>query len=172
MNILKTSYKSLATRTKRLAALAAVAATSLGVVAMSGTASAQQYCAASAQSCLNAWNGGPAVNVESPGAANNNFRLGSNGPYNTLVFNGSSSYSGACVSDYGNSQTNARAGLNACGNGTPWGANFNANVCNGVGGPGYVFQNIHWTNGYLGPSGGVGSAFYLNKPTAWCFTIM
>ena len=137
-----------------------------------GTAYAQngqQFC--NNNYCLNAWNGGPYVNGYTPGVANNYFTIvyQSNG-YVNLEFTGAySAYEYDCVSDYGNSSTDARAGLNGyCPGGQiAWGANFKLYSCNG----GLAFKNVHW-NGWLAPSSlGDGTPFYLNSSIEACFVV-
>lgn len=60
----------------------------------------------------------------------------------------------------------ARAGLV-----TGWGADFVASVCGSGSSAGLEFLNVHW-GGYLGlQSTSNGSAFYLNRPTPWCFKV-
>jgi hypothetical protein len=155
-------------RGARLALAATIAATGIAFVTTSGAAYATQFCAASGQSCLNAWGGGPAVNVESPGASDNTFQLQNfGGIYYQIQYINVGQYSSYCVGDYGNSQSSARAGLvSGCQNPTDWGVNYDTDTCNN--GNGDYFNNIHWTD-WLGPQSGVGSAFYLNKPSGWCF---
>jgi hypothetical protein len=124
-----------------------------------------QWCLSSNQ-CINAWFGGPQVNTYTPNVANNDFRAINDADNMTaLQFQGN----GECIGDYGNSSTNARAGLNNnCAGGTvAWGTNLQASTCPG----GVEFYDLHW-KGYLGPAttSGNGVAFYLNKPTPYCFT--
>ena len=141
-----------------------------------------QYCHGNA--CLNAWNGGPAIKVYSPGAANNDFYVylylnyeNGNEAYSleaTIDGPIGGSYNGYCIGDAGNSSRNASAGLVPC-----W------NAIGGTGGLGISFKidntdcplgemalyNIHW-RGYLGPPSGYsnGADWYLNKPTPYCFS--
>lgn len=158
---------------RRIVSLAAAVLLTLGLgigsllmanpaYASSGT----QYCDGS--QCLNAWNGGPAVNTFTPNVSNNDFHTTSDSDGGTaLQFQGSGSFFGACIGDFGNSSTNARAGLddNCAGGTVPWGANLQASTCPG----GIEFKDIHW-NGWLGPATtGNGVAFFLNKPTPYCF---
>jgi hypothetical protein len=158
---------------RRIVGSAAVLlALGLGTVLMANPASAgnhtragnsTQYCYGS--QCLNAWGGGPAVNTYTPNVANNDFRaINDSDNMVALQFQGN----GGCIGDYGNSSTNARAGLsgNCAGGPVPWGGNLDAFTCPG----GVEFYDVHW-NGWLGPatSPGNGVAFYLNKPTPYCF---
>lgn len=145
----------------------------LAAIAQAGPASPayasgrEQWCLGS--QCLNAWGGGPAVNTYTPNAANNYFYeiityTGNRG----LQFAGGGNNSGDCIGDWNNSSTDARAGLYSnCGDTQPaWGANMREVGCSNGG---EAFYDIHW-NGYLGPqTTGNGVAFYLNKPTPYCF---
>lgn len=136
-----------------------------------GTGTQNQYCTNGY--CLNAWNGGPYVNAYTSGVANNNFLAFYNsytGYYN-IEYTGNGPYSDECVSDYGNSSGDARAGLTGyCqADQIAWGANFQRYSC---GDGEYAFKNVHW-GGWLGPqSSSDGAGFYLNKPTQWCFTVL
>jgi hypothetical protein len=128
--------------------------------------------------CLNAWSGGPAINVYGPGPTNDNFKIiGSS--YDNIQFVGGGAHNGWCIGDYGGSSTNARAGLvPGCASGQiGWGVNFRSAACyiNGRN-AGIQFYNLHW-HAYLGPQvSGIGSvlngySFYLNKSTPWCFKL-
>ena len=162
-------------RSRFLVTVAGVSLTvGLAVIAQAGPAapayasSRTQYCAGT--QCLNAWNGGPAVNTFTPNVSNNDFQAINDSDNQTaLQFQGSGSFFGACIGDYGNSSTDARAGLddNCAGGVVPWGGNLQASTCPG----GIEFKDLHW-NGYLGPATtGNGVAFYLNKPTPYCFAL-
>lgn len=134
---------------------------------------AHQYCVSGAY-CLNAWNGGPAVNVYSTGVQNNDFYAfyNSGTGYYNIAFIGGGTYDGDCVSDYGNSSSDARAGLDGnCQLGSiAWGANFMEDDNCGAGAVG--FQNVHW-GGWLAPAGNAdGDAFYLNNGSEHCFSIL
>jgi len=158
----------------RIFAIAAALTLAIGIgVGSSGSAYAQnvtgdQFCFNNF--CLNAWNGGPYVNEFTQGVANNYFTVISNQPatgYVNLEFTGSRSpYEFGCIGDFGNSQTDARAGLSPCGGGNvPWGGNFTATHCPG----GLAFKNVHW-NGWLAPaSAGDGTPYYLNSASEACF---
>lgn len=130
-----------------------------------------QFCYGS--QCLNAWDGGPAVDTFPRTGTNNNLFEGaitSTRNYG-IQFQGTGGSSHDCIGDWNNSSTNARAGLysNCVTTQPAWGANFTeVNCANG----GIAFKNIHW-NGYLGPqqTTGTGVAFYLNKPTPYCFDV-
>jgi hypothetical protein len=121
----------------------------------------------------NAWGGdyGTQVNTYTSTVANNDFTSHSwrGTPYFSLVFTGGTT-SDLCIADFGDSSTDARAGLYNCTNGVPWGAYLQEVHCTAAGQPGYEFYDVHW-GGYLGPSGSSdGAAWYLNKPTPWCLT--
>ncbi len=123
--------------------------------------------------CLNAWNGGPEVNVYSPGVNNNSFdAFFSEGTgYWNIQFLGGGRYNEDCIGDLGNNSHDARAGLYsdcAAGN-VAWGANFTAETQNCSSGD-IAFHDNHW-GGWLAPAGlGDGDAFYLNNPDEYCFT--
>ncbi|HSW80044.1 MAG TPA: hypothetical protein VLG47_04680 [Candidatus Saccharimonadales bacterium] len=172
---LKSLLTGLKVKSARFAVAATVAATGIAFVTQAGSAYAIQLCASGGVTCLNAWGGGPEVNVFSPGAANNQFTVTPNGNYDWLKFNGSGSYHGACISDFNGLQDNARAGLVSCGGsaGTPWGANFDSIPCtSGSGHSGIIYNNVHWGQ-FLGPrTANNGEPFYLNKPSGWCFWLL
>ncbi|HSW80043.1 MAG TPA: hypothetical protein VLG47_04675 [Candidatus Saccharimonadales bacterium] len=183
MSRLHSWITSLKVRSVRFVMALTVAATGFAFVSTSGIASASnQFCTNNGGTnggttynhCLNAWGGGPSVNVYGQGAANNQFNVVPNGSYWNIKFAGSGLYNGACISDALNDQNNARAGLVSCGgaNGTPWGANDLVNNCYPPGWYGYQFENVHWTAsiGPRNPSNG--EPFYLNKPNSWCFAIL
>src|SRR5690348_8119047 len=82
-------------------------AVGLAVIAQAGPAApayasgGTQWCGDDGQ-CLNAWNGGPAVNTFTPGVSNNNFSAIANSDGQTsLQFQGSGSFFVACIGDYG-----------------------------------------------------------------------
>lgn len=139
-----------------------------------------QYCITdSPYMCLNAWGGGPRINVWNyGGTGNNDFYVGtlSNGNNYIMVTGNNKSY-GYCIGDYGNSSSNASAAIDDCPTNSSsggWGTNFRMGTCStGNGKVGYTFYNIHW-NGYLKPGGAAaGKYFYLNGPGGsqiYCFT--
>jgi hypothetical protein len=123
--------------------------------------------------CLNAWGGGPDVNVSANkpnGTPNNYFELyaESDGYYELIAPNGE------CIGDRGNSQQDAQAGLVPCGTG--WGSNFKLGTYQTGACPNsdsFSFLDNRW-GGLLGPPAGWGngSPFYLNKPATpgtFCF---
>lgn len=121
--------------------------------------------------CANAWSGGPAVDSYDASSLNNDFTLiEAPGTSNwALEDTDGGAYSGYCLGDYGNSSSDARAGLVACpnvntGSTGGWGSNFHLYSCEGSNGySGYYFYNNHWGE-YLSPSGSWdnGDAMYLN----------
>ena len=170
-------------RSRIIAMLAACLLTiSLGSIVIANpsyAATEYEYCATNA--CLNAWNGGPEINVYplSQGIANSHFIAVTNtiSGYTNIQFvgNSNSSYNDDCIGDLGNSSTDARAGLYSnCEAGTvAWGANFveTSQFCPGSE---VSFYNVHW-QAYLGPADlTTGDAFYLNKPDPGleCFSIV
>jgi hypothetical protein len=119
--------------------------------------------------CLNAWGGGPYVNVET----NPNIVIQSNlfkisyeqDNLVELQFVGGGPWSGECIGDAKNLPGNANASLNPCGtNGANagWGTQFSLFS---MGTQGDAFYDSHWS-GFLGPLNNPvnGSPFYLNKP--------
>jgi hypothetical protein len=121
--------------------------------------------------CLNAWGGGPYVNAYTSGVNNNNFLAFANSDgYETIAFDGGGTYNDQCVSDYGNSSTDARAGLDGvCADGQiAWGANFTVSGC---GNSTYAFKNVHW-GGWLEAGSQDGDAFYLNTSTKHCYSVL
>jgi len=146
----------------------AVLATGIPQASAAGGA---EYCTGPGGSdfwCLNAWNGGPFVNVFTggPNGTPNNyfedFCVVSTGICQ-IVDTGPNQSEGLCIGDAGNKSGNADTGLVGC---TGWGTNFREQRC----GIGVSFYNVHW-KGYLGPPDRPvnGSHWYLNKPGPWCF---
>jgi len=92
--------------------------------------------------------------------------------YETIEYLGPGPDNQECIGDYGNSETDARAGLYGfCNSGQiAWGANFNLIYC---GNNTWAFENVHWPKGYLTPNSNVdGSPFYLNSATRTCYQIL
>jgi hypothetical protein len=122
--------------------------------------------------CLNGWGGGPYVNAYTINVVNNNFEAFQNSSgYENIVYTGPGD-TGQCISDYGNSSSDARAGLGGqCQSGQiDWGANFQLKACSD-GGSGWAFKNVHW-GGWLTPnSDSDGSPFYLNSATETCYQV-
>ena len=125
--------------------------------------------------CLNAWNGGPYLETETPGASNEDFRL-------ETVDRGGTIYDQieylpfqTCVGDgNGGSNTDARAVMtDACNGANGYGGSYGTlfllvnNNC-----PiGWTLFNVHW-GGYLSysafPNYQNGSPFYLNTGVESC----
>jgi hypothetical protein len=147
--------------------------------------SSRQYCikSLSGLACLNAWNGGPYVNVyQHTGAINNYFwwhkaynghyMLTATGTYNTR-------WNGQCIGDASNNPSFYDTSLDQCPStltsaGGGWGTNFYPPVnCSNAYGSGIAFRNVH-TGYYLAPGdyqngaawnlGGTGPA------SDYCFT--
>jgi hypothetical protein len=125
--------------------------------------------------CVNAWNGGPYVNVYTPGASNDTFYLMENGSgyWNLQYIDFLGTY--WCVGDFGNSSTDARAGLvmgDCTGGGAiPWGGNFTRVTTNCPSNE-FALKDNHW-GGWLAPSTpglGNGDPFYLNNTSEFCYT--
>jgi hypothetical protein len=180
----------------RIGALAGAIILPMGAVLASGipeasAATTQEFCyydAAGHPACLNAWSGGPLVNVEASDSAaiqNNHFQLRfeSNGNVE-IQFVGGGTHNNQCVGDASNDPSLANTGLTACGtisngSGAGWGTQFT--IAYGTGSNGcpddtIMFGNNHWTSStghqaWLGPPNGYvnGSHFYLNKPGQICF---
>jgi hypothetical protein len=149
---------------RRLIALAAAAVLTAGIgVAASWPAQAQTGNQICNGKCLNAWNGGPEINQESLGAVNNDFTVISSptaGDVELLSTSGDGE-AGSCAGDYGNSQYDARAGLDPdCQSDVvPWGGNLQEQACGPVG---VDFWDVHW-QAYIAFSGsGNGDPVYLN----------
>lgn len=164
------SSVTLLTRHSTQSIIVALVSIVTGAVALlpagSAYAAAPQHYCVNGTECLNAWNGGPAVKQNTLSAPNSSFTIIDNGGYKNIEYQGSG-YTGWCVGDYGNNSSNASTGLvGGCGtSNVGWGANFTLRDC---GATGYEFYNVHW-GGWLAPSGGVGSEFYLNSATPYCF---
>jgi hypothetical protein len=174
-------------RLYRIGALVGAILLPIGAVLVTGTTEAwaatpYQYCTAGPDAnlaCLNAWGGGPYVNVEesnNPNIQNNRFQVlpEANGYYQ-IQFVGGGQYNNYCIGDAGNVPGNADTGLVVCNTiagGAGWGTLFRdrSNLCGSTGYGPFAYYNSHW-KGYLGPVDGFvnGSHFYLNKPNLVCF---
>ena len=131
--------------------------------------------------CLNAWGGGPWVNLSTDAnTQNNDFTIiYETDGYVELKDTGDNAWSGKCIGDGYNESGEARASLDPCGGGgasAGWGTQFILDplcVASIAGGDlvlGYGFESSHWSNGWLGPAGSAnGSHFYLNKPSEYCY---
>lgn len=127
---------------------------------------------------LNAWNGGPFVNVyHSCAYPNDLFFKNPSGNNMQLEFNGDGVWNGHCIGDAYNDPNNASTSLDSC-DPAGWGTEF-VELTTGYCSSGQVaFKNVHWSaklghDTFLGPVDNYtdGSPFYLNKPGYFCFTI-
>lgn len=159
-----------------------------------------QWCG-SGNTCLNQWGGGPDVKSYGPNVANDAWvveqdpwRCNKGVSTSTCPINGnpsglpvvyimdnnfSSPYYGDCIGDYGNSQTDARAGVSSsCDSGGAnggWGTVFLNVTGNGCPSGSSVFYNAHWsTNWSNSGAGGIywasgsGNQVYLNTRSPLC----
>jgi hypothetical protein len=135
----------------------------------------------SGNDCLNAWNGGPWVNVSTGGPevrdTNQQFMIiDENGDQNTseIMFTGSGSWSGMCMGDAYNDPGNGDVSLDACalpGQNSGWGTQMTWGASGCPSGEAW-FKDNHW-NGYLAPNGTVnGSHWVLNNPSPVCFAVI
>lgn len=129
----------------------------------------------STNACLNAWYGGPAVDVFTGMGAepNDEFYVGTLSNGNSyLEFTGGGPYNGQCVGDFNNNSGYADTGLVQCptnSNSGGWGTNFKIQSCSS--GEGTAFYNNHW-GGYLVPGGfSNADAFYLNHSGQYCMGV-
>ena len=125
--------------------------------------------------CLNAWGGGPFVNVYRDGPETSDthadFILLDNQAtgYYELAYVGSQGDSGGCIGDAYNNTNDADVSLDACGTASGnqgFGTNMDWGTNGCPSGEVWVYD-YHW-NGYLGPPDNYvnGSHFYLNKPAS------
>jgi hypothetical protein len=142
-----------------------------------------QYCGPNfGNDCLNAWGGGPYVNVYTGGDetsdTNQNFMvIAENGDQNgtaEIMYTGHGSWNGRCIGDASNDSTLADVSLDACarpGQTAGWGTQFTWGTSGCPSGTVW-FHNNHWP-GYLGPPDNAanGSHWYLNKPNKVCLDI-
>jgi hypothetical protein len=177
-------FHKLRNRIAAIASVSVLAAAPLAFVATPALAagSGNQFCyynmyATPPQACLNAWSGGPGVDVyTSTGAVNNDFTLVPAGSSYALEDTDGGAYNGKCIGDANNNSGLAYTGLDTCPNpntgGGGWGTNFTVYYCTGEdGNAGYEFYDNHW-QGYLGPTGFTnGDAFYMNNSYDYCFSI-
>jgi hypothetical protein len=134
--------------------------------------------------CLNAWGGGPYVNEYTGGVETSDpyqifFLVNENGNtdgsgYSQIMFGANGDpWSFDCIGDYNNNSGLADAGLVGCGSasgGQGWGTNMEVGTSGCPSGEAW-FYDVHW-NGYLGPGGSAnGTHWYLNKPSAYCFSV-
>ena len=134
-------------RLYRIGAMVGAILLPIGAVLATGVteasaATVSQYCDIldGPTACLNAWGGGPYVNVEEsndPAIQNNRFQVlpEANGNFQ-IQFLGGGQYNGYCIGDEGNVSGNATAGLVVCNThtGAGWGTIFRdrSNLCPGT----------------------------------------
>lgn len=144
------------------------------------TVSAYQFCYYNGGfACLNAWGGGPWVNVYTGGPSstdkNADFQLSFYNGYTEIKFNGGGSWNGKCIGDAYNDPGYADTSLDTCGSASStagWGTYFTTGT-SGCPNNESWFYNVHW-KGYLGPPNNWvnGSHFYLNNKGYACFSIL
>ncbi len=125
----------------------------------------------STNACVNAWDGGPAIDTYTVMGSEPNDELYvgtlNNGNY-YLQFIGGGVYNDECIGDYNNSPTNASTGLDPCPTNSysgGWGTNFKESGCSPEG---TKFENNHW-GGYLAPGQFVNETpWYLNHSGQYC----
>jgi hypothetical protein len=163
-------------RLYRIGALVGAILLPIGVVLATGIPEASastiighEYCIGN--DCLNAWNGGPWVNVYTGGphgTPNNYFTdiCDSNTNICEIVDTGGNAWAGKCIGDAYNESGQADTSLDGC---TGWGTSFKEITCSLFS---VAFYNVHW-GGYLGPPSGAvnGSHWYLNKSGKYCFGV-
>jgi len=151
-----------------------------------GAIESTQYCGPNFGSdCLNAWGGGPYVNVYTGGDENRDTNqhfmvideVDQNGNQTgnaEIMFVGNGSWNGQCIGDASNNSGLADVSLDGCarpGQNAGWGTQFTWGTSGCPSGTVW-FHNNHW-NGYLGPPDNPvnGSHWYLNKPSKVCLDI-
>ena len=148
-----------------------------------GIITSTQWCGPnSGRDCLDAWFGGPWVNVYTGGPetfnTNGQFMvIDENGDQNTseIMFTGSGRWSGQCIGDAYNNSGDADTSLNPCalpGQTAAWGTQMTWGTSGCPSGEAW-FKDNHW-NGYLGPltAGVDGSDWYMNRPSPTCFALV
>ncbi len=142
-----------------------------------------QYCGPNfGNDCLNAWNGGPWVNVYTGGDelrdTHQNFMvIDENGDRNgtaEIMYTGSGSWNGECIGDAYNNSGYADTSLDPCarpGQSAGWGTQMTWGTSGCPSGTVW-FHDGHW-NGYLAPANNAvnGSHWYLNDQTKTCLDI-
>jgi hypothetical protein len=125
--------------------------------------------------CVNAWGGGPAVDVFNVMGSepNDEFYIGTLSNGNSYIeYMGGGTYNHLCIGDLNNSSTDAATGLDTCPtttNGGGWGTNFT--IQTGGQGEGTAFKNNHW-GGYLAPGSYTKEEpFYLNHSGSFSFGV-
>ncbi|HSW80601.1 MAG TPA: hypothetical protein VLG47_07530 [Candidatus Saccharimonadales bacterium] len=171
-------FRTLKKRIALVSTTAIVLASGVGLTVGSSTAfaaSGSQYCTTTPYvACLNAWNGGPFVNVYTArGTTNNDFTVFQVNGIWAIKYTGDNGAVGRCVGDANNDPNLAYTSLDVCptpGDSGGWGTNFDVDPGCGTGK--VAFKNRHWPNGWLKPNANQnGAKFYLNGPTRVCYTI-
>ena len=124
---------------------------------------------------INAWGGGPNVEVYTAPALYNDFTIINNpdgtGYVNIQLTGGTSPYDNYCIGDLGDSQTSGQAGfVGGCGSTSiGWGGNFTWGACDGN--AGLWFKNVRH-GGYLAVDGTntKGTPFYVDLQQT-CFDV-
>lgn len=171
MKKMRILYRTSALASAILLALGMVLATGIPEASASASSISGYVFCLGASECLNAWNGGPWVDVYTggnPTAVQNDYftDICEVGGSCIIEDTGGEAWDGHCIGDAYNNSSYADTSLDTCWSG--WGTNFDEITCDG--GLGVEFYNLHW-KGYLGPPSGAvnGSHWYLNKPTPYCF---
>lgn len=144
------------------------------IAAHASVGAGEQFDANGGGSYPNAWGGnvvGHFIKTNYGQTANNDFVLYSVGSGNYELFSSPLGVQHTnCISDNANNSGDAKAGLNNCVNGTPWGALFTFTSCTESGQAGVYLRNNHW-GGYLAAGGNQGDQIYLNFVTGACLVL-
>lgn len=155
------------------------AAVACGLAPVPQFTSGTQWCDYNTD-CLNAWSGGPWVNVSTTGPetgdTHQHFMVidenGDAADASEIVFTGSGSWSGECIGDAYNNSGYADTSLDPCalpGQSAGWGTQMQWGTSGCPSGEAW-FYDAHW-KGYLAGSGANGSHFYLNDASPVCFSV-
>jgi hypothetical protein len=116
---------------------------------------------------FNAWSGGPYIKEYNSPAANNDFNVTSSDGTNFVIrLSNNGGENGYCIGDEFNQVGAAKAYLNPCGSGIPWGGYFTEQNCYPA--PGFAFHNNHW-NAWFSGGDSNGNQYYLNTGDRECF---
>ncbi len=172
-------FQKIKSRINRAAIVTSAIALAVGVTLSFGSASAHaaasgvEYCNNGTE-CLNAWNGGPYVNVENGFPLTNNYFEASNDTASGSWFiedTDGGHWDGSCIGDWYNSPDYSNSSLDPCPSETSsggWGTNWSYHSCdsnNGV-----AFQNNHY-GGWLSPTGSANGDPFNNDGPYTCFVI-
>ncbi len=131
-----------------------------------------EYCIGT--ECLNAWNGGPYVNVENGFPLTNNYFTAANDTASGSWYiedTDGGHWDGNCIGDWYNSPDYSNSSLDPCPSETSgggWGTNWSYHSCDD--GNGVAFKNNH-TGGYLYPTGSANGDAFNNDGPYTCFVI-